>query len=262
MKWLRMLALQFEKVFEYKLKTLFYLFLPLINNLVIILFWVGAKPAQGQAVGMSAIMTYYVLVTICNLFLTSHTEYDVAELHIKQGELTNYLMKPISYFWLGALEELPYRILQASYALVLVGIIVFAFHVQLNLHITLTTLPLIVLIFILGYAISYTLKMNIAYLSFWMKDVTALLEFTSIVTILLSGSILPLYLYPSYLQGVLTSLPFVYFTYFPVMSIQGAYTPFVLMQIIGVQLVWFIGLKAMNNWMWHKGLQQYTAIGQ
>jgi len=261
MKWFRILTLNFEHVSEYKLRTLLYLFLPIVNNLVIILFWNGAHTTGGSTTA-SAIPTYYVLVTICSLFLTSHTEYDVGELHIKQGGLINYLLKPVPYYWMVLLSELPYRVMQSVYALFFVGLIVYGAHIPLNIHLSVTQTPFILVIFIFGYLISYTYKIDIAFLSFWMKDIGAVLELAVIVHILLSGSIVPVHLYPVFLQKITLALPFVYSVYYPVMSIQGSYTEVQLIQIIGMQLVWFAALKTLNHYMWKKGLQQFTAVGQ
>ncbi|MCX6731284.1 MAG: hypothetical protein NTZ55_05540, partial [Candidatus Roizmanbacteria bacterium] len=61
-------------------------------------------------------------MTIGGLFLTSHVEQEVAEMDIKQGELVNYLTKPISYYWINFIGELPYRVLQAFYAAILIGV--------------------------------------------------------------------------------------------------------------------------------------------
>ncbi|MCX6717047.1 MAG: hypothetical protein NTU76_00005, partial [Candidatus Taylorbacteria bacterium] len=115
MKWLRIVGLHFDRTFEYRLKSLFWIFIPISNNLTLILFWAGSS------VSMSYITTYYVLMTLASLLLTSHVEYEVAEYDIKQGQLVNYLLKPISYYWINFIGELPYRVLQSFYAAVFIG---------------------------------------------------------------------------------------------------------------------------------------------
>ena len=51
--------------------------------------------------------------------LSSHIEEDVAEFDIQQGDLVRYLIRPFPYYWIKFIEEIPYRILQGSYGIII-----------------------------------------------------------------------------------------------------------------------------------------------
>lgn len=262
MKWLRIISLQFEEIFEYKLKSLVWLLLPLMNNLTLILFWTGAQFQSGLHTSLDSLTTYYFLMTVCGLFLSSHVEYEVSELHIKQGGLINYLLKPVSYYWMQLFEELPHRVLQAVYAVILVGYIALITHTNVSIGIRWQYAPVLLCIFIFGYLISYTIKLSIAFIAFWIKEIGGISELFTIVIIIFSGGILPIPLYPEVLKNIAYKLPFIYVGYYPVTSLQGLYDLGGLLRILGVQIVWYGGLIVMNRILWMRGLKRFTAVGQ
>ncbi len=262
MKWIRIIGLQFEEILEYKLKSFVWLLLPVMNNLTLILFWSGAAFHKGEQTSLSSLTTYYFLMTICGLFLSSHVEYEVAELHIKRGGLINYLLKPVSYYWMTLFEELPHRVLQATYAVIIVGYIALITKSNLTINVQLSTVPIVACIFIMGYLLSYTIKLSLAFVAFWIKEVGGLSELFTIVSIIFSGGLLPIPLYPELLKNIAHALPFVYVGYFPVTSMQGLYTAEGLLHILGMQVVWYVGILAFNRGMWILGLRQFTAVGQ
>jgi ABC-2 type transport system permease protein len=224
--------------------------------MTLILFWSGA------GLNTSAVSTYYILMTIGGLLTTSHTEYEVSEIDIKQGQLVNYLTKPISYYWINLLTEIPYRVLQAIYAFFIIGGALFFFPNALDIHLNLMHFPLVILIFVLGYLLSYTFKLSIAYLSFWFKDISGLLELVTIVLIIFSGGIMPIPWYPHLLQTICNVLPFAYSGYYTVMALQGSLSLLGLLSVIAIQGIWLAILLLINTSLWNNGIKEFTAVGQ
>jgi len=256
MKWIRILGLYFEKVFEYKAKSLLWIFIPMANNLTLLLFWKGATEQ------MNYISTYYILMTVGGLFLTSYIEDDVAEVDIKQGELVNYLTKPISYYWMKLFIEIPYRVMQAIYAALIIGIFIVFFRFNLSLVLRPLYIPLIFIIFTLGYLISFTFKMSIAYLSFWFKDMHGFYELTTIIAIIFSGSVMPLEWYPPIMRSMAHILPFAYSSYYPIMTLIKPFEFIDFLTIICIQSVWLCILLVFHNFLWKQGIKEFTAVGQ
>lgn len=251
-----MLGLYFERVFEYRLRSLIWLMLPLINNFTLILFWNGA------GMNTPAITTYYILMTVGGLLTTSHCEFEVSDVDIKQGQLVNYLTKPISYYWVQLLSEVPYRVMQAIYASIIIGFLLFFFPRSLIISLNLLYLPLVLVIFILGYTLSFTFKLSLAYLSFWFKDIHGLMELTTIAIIIFSGGIMPLPWYPQVLQTISNILPFAYSGYYCTVALQGIVPLSGLLGIIAIQGVWLALLLLINRMLWMNGIKEFTAVGQ
>ncbi len=256
MKWLRMSGLYFERVFEYRLRSLIWLLLPLTNNMTLILFWSGA------GMNTPAISTYYILMTVGGLLTTSHVEFEVSEVDIKQGQLVNYLTKPISYYWVNFFSEVPYRVLQALYAAVIIGSLLMFFPHALKITLNPFHIPLVVLIFILGYLLSFTFKLSLAYLSFWFKDIHGLMELVTIIIIIFSGGVMPLPWYPQILQTISNILPFAYSGYYAITALQGTVPLFGLFNIILIQGMWLGVLLLIHKTLWKNGIKEFTAVGQ
>lgn len=256
MKWVRMLGLYFERTFEYRLRSLLWILIPIINNFTTVLFWAGA------GLNTSALSTYYILMTIGGSFTTSHVEYDVSEIDIKQGQLVNYLTKPVPYYLVELLSEIPYRVLQAIYSTLIVAALLLFFPKALQITLNFRYIPLVILIFIFGYLLSFATKMCIAYLSFWFKDIQGIFELLSIVMIIFSGGIMPIPWYPHILQTISNILPFAYSGYYTVVALQGSVAIHGLLGILAVQGGWLFVLILIHNALWKRGIKEFTAVGQ
>lgn len=256
MKWIRMIGLYFERTFEYRLRSFVWLLIPIVNNFTLILFWNGA------GLGSKEISSYYILMTIVGLITTSHVEYEVSQIDIKQGQLVNYLTKPISYPLTQLLSEIPYRILHGIYAILLISIFLYFFPGLLSIQLSFVQIPLVTLIIILGYLVSFFFKLSIAYVAFWFTDTTGFFELTIILLVILSGGIMPIPWYPPFLQTICNILPFAYSGYYPVAAVQGVIPLSELFSILGIQCVWLIILMYIHNTLWSNGIKKFSAVGQ
>lgn len=211
---------------------------------------------------MSTATTYYFLLTIAGSLLTSHIEEDVAVYDIQYGDLVRYLTKPFPYFWIKFIEEIPYRILQGFYGILLMtGFIVF-FHGSIAVTHEPLILGLTAITMVLAFFLSFTMKMNWGLSAFWFKDSRGFFEFLTIVIIIFSGGIVPLYLLPAALRTLSNFLPFAYMMFFPIIGMQGQLTVSQLGQVIAVQIMWLCLFVAINRFMWRRGIKQFTAFGQ
>lgn len=256
MKWLRMLGLYFERTFEYRLRSLVWILIPITNNMTLILFWAGTGNTS------SSVSTYYILMTLVGLLITSHTEYEVAEVDIKQGGLVNYLTKPVSYYFIQLLSETPYRILHGLYAFLILGGFLTFIPGALQLSLNPFHIPLVILILILGLLISFSFKIGMAYTAFWIKDTTGLFEFFTVVMIIFSGGVMPIPWYPIMMQKICNLLPFAYSGYYPVMAVQGGLSLIELLNIITIQGIWLSVLFLLQGYIWKRGMREFSAIGQ
>ena len=130
MRVLRILNLQIEKLFEHRLRSFIWFLNPLINALIMLLFWRGILHDSGGSIGawnMSSITGYYFLLMIAGSFLVSHVEEEVAYRDIKDGNIVRYLIKPFSYYTIKFLEEIPYRLLQGFYGVCVLFVLIALF---------------------------------------------------------------------------------------------------------------------------------------
>jgi len=194
--------------------------------------------------------------------LNSHIEEDVAVFDIQQGDLVRYLTRPFPYYWIKFIEEIPYRILQGSYGIILVIIFSYFYKNYIIISNNPIILLLSVLIMFLAFFLTFTLKMNLGLSAFWFKDSRGFFELVTIILIIFSGGVMPLFLLPQGLQTISSILPFAYTAYFPILSIQGSLSSLQLIRIIGIQCLWLAVFIVINRFMWKYGIKKFTSFGQ
>jgi len=219
---------------------------------------------KGQIGGwtINNITAYYFLLTIANTFIISHVEGGVAESDIRQGDLVRYLLRPFPYYWIKFFEEIPYRLLQGSYGvmLLLISIVIWGNFIKFSLSIEVLLLGIIMII--LAIFISFSYKLSLGLTAFWLKDSKGLHSTLDIIAIVLGGVVAPLQLFPEMLQKIAYATPFPYIIYFPIMALQSKYPADILLRIISIQFFWLSLLLLINRIFWNKGIKIFTAAGQ
>src|SRR6266849_4791416 len=104
MKYIRIFLLNLQKHIELRSRMIVWLLVVAFNPLIMILFWRGVSTALPDGWNVSLLTSYYFLVIVAGAFLMCHIEEDVAELDIQEGNLSPYLLKPFSYFWMKFLD--------------------------------------------------------------------------------------------------------------------------------------------------------------
>jgi len=263
-RFLKIVILHFEHVFENRARSLIWFIISLTNPLSLILFWKGASNGGNLGLGwtFSSLTTYYLLLALANAFLTSHIEEEVSFYDIKQGDLVRYLIRPFSYYWIKFIEEIPYRLLQGTYGLILLLIFIILFSHLVRINLTVLIIALGLMSAILAFFISFTFKMIIGLLAFWFKDIRGLYNLVDIVTIVFAGYVVPLEFFPSTLKNVSYLLPFAYMIYYPVIIIQGKLLLWEILRIVGIQFLYLSLFLVIQRLLWKKGIKEFTAIGQ
>jgi len=264
MRYLKILKLNFEKVFEHRARSFVWFTLSLINPLIMILFWKGAKLNANSHItnkwNISSLSAYYILLIIASSILISHIEEDVAYYDIRKGKLSNYLLRPISYYWLNLIQETPYRILQGIFAIITFSIFTFFMGKLFLFH--QSNLLLNLIIAANSFFISFTFKISMALLAFWFINISGIFNTFEVVIAVFSGFILPLELMPQILKNIALITPFPYTIYYPIIAFQGKLTNFQSIKIIGIQLFWIFLLVLIYKFLWKKGIKRFTAVGQ
>jgi ABC-2 type transport system permease protein len=255
-----MFFLQFQEVFEARSRIIVYFLLGCITPLILILFWRGVKTIPGWT--SAEISSYYLFVIILGAVLMCHQEDHVADIDIKEGGLTAYLLKPYSYLKLKFLNEICYRLLQGIIGSIVLLLFIFLFP---SLFVIANSPQILLLSFVVAInalALTFLFKMIVGLLAFWMTETTGVFETTEVILTLTSGILMPLTLLPLWLEKIVYFLPFAYMIYFPVTAFEGRLPVATLVQVIGVQFMWIIFFYIFYKNLWRAGVKKYTAVGQ
>lgn len=265
MRYVRIFAIHFQEAFALRSRSVVWFLIALLNPLTYFLFWSGMYAGNQIPFAqwnISSIATYYFLLVIAGSLLIVHIEEDVAHWDIQQGGLSRYLLKPFSYIRLKFFEELPWRIIQAFFGVIIFIMFWILFGSFIAVAHTPLDIALAVFIIVLGFIISFIFKMIVGISALWLTDYSGLQQLVEAIIFIFAGMLMPLEFLPNGLQQIAYATPFSYIIYFPLMAFQGKLTLIESIRTIGIQFIWIVLLAGIYQVLWKKGVRLFTGIGQ
>lgn len=113
---------------------------------------------------------------------------------------------------------------------------------------------------VLAFGVSQLITLLMGLTSFWTLEVGGIQMAFAVVRTFLSGSVLPLWFMPGWLQAVATALPFQAATFTPV-SIYFGRPPGGLAMALGVQLFWVVVLALLAALVWSRARHRVVVQG-
>ena len=169
----------------------------------------GASELGGLSLAQ---MLWYLAVTE-SIILSGPRVSQTVDQDVRTGQLAVHLIKPLSYplYCLGnCLGERSVRFaLNLSVGLLMVTC--FVGPIQVTLQSVLFLLLALPLAFILDFLANFLIGLG----AFWLEDTTGLMLIYSRITMVLGGMLIPIELFPEYMQPYLKALPFASIVYGP-----------------------------------------------
>ncbi len=258
----RILGILFEIALVYKSRSFVWFLISLINPLILLMYWIGyAKSSTTEVINISSISSYYFLLIIAGALLMSHVEEEIAYEDIQLGNLSRYLLLPISYLSLNFFGEIPWRVIQGFFGVVIFSTSVIVFGELLHYTVSVSIILQSIIICCIAYILSFIYKVTAGLIAFWFTEFSGFNELLGILTLLLAGYIMPLDYYPSGIKELALNLPFAYMIYYPIKVLQGNVPWSEFWQIILVQII-YIGLfYSLYKIMWREGVKKFTGVG-
>lgn len=261
----RILALQFVYAFELRSRSFVWFLVALFNPILLLVYWKAVFSQHGGAfggLGDAQITSYYLLLVIIGAMLEAHIEEDVGKVDIQQGGLVRYLLKPFSYLEYQFLSEIPWRVIQGSFGLLVLLCILFFTNIPLALSHTTSVIFMGIIVGLLGFGVSFMFKMILGILAFWFTDYSGLATLIEIITLIFAGFLMPIEFFPSVVHMIAVYLPFAYVIYFPIRVIQGVVLMNDIVNIVLMQIMWIVVFFITYKVLWLRGVKKFTGIGQ
>jgi ABC-2 type transport system permease protein len=265
-KYLQVFKISFEQEFAYRLNFILWRFRNVIQILVFFFLWdaiFSTGSAQYFGYDKAKILTYAFALIVVRAIALSSRSIDMAG-QIANGELTNLLLKPVSFFKFWLTRDFSSKILNIIFgffeALILILI--------LKPNIFLQTNPLYILTFIFSLLIAmfiyFNLTMITSFVTFWVPELSWGAQFLMIMIIaeFLSGSYFPLDVFPPIVFTILRFTPFPYLVFIPIKLYLGSFSTSLIIQSLIVGVMWSLVLWKVANYVWKKGLLVYEGIGR
>jgi len=207
-------------------------------------------------------MIYYFLVVLLvdNLVTPTDDEWQIAS-EIRDGQINNFLSKPVDYLAYRATLFLSSRLLYTAVTLPAIAAVFFWFREFIVLPADFITWPLFFVSLAMAAAIQFLLAYALAMLAFWILEISTIVFILYSFEYYLSGRLFPLNVMPDWLQDILRWLPFTYELYFPVAILTEKVKGGDLWSGLAIQAGWVVLCFLGARLMWRRGLRRYESVG-
>lgn len=212
----------------------------------------GATEVAGMSYGQ---MVQYTLVSL--LFTQvrgGDLDFELAEM-IRSGQLSNYLLRPVSVVEFTFIRGSAPRFFIAGLCLAIGCGVGLAFGLSPGRMVGAMALAL------LGNVIHYQFGACLATTSFFWEESYSVLMVKNMIVSLLSGELIPLFLFPASLSWIWKMTPFYLYVYGPTRYAQGEWTHLHFLGLIGIALAWIVGFAILIRVLWTIGIRRYLSLG-
>jgi ABC-2 type transport system permease protein len=256
----RMMKVHWAILLEYRGDTFFYMVGSFIYPLVTLAVWltISADGAVGGYEQRDFILYFLVVLFISRL--AAYWDPWEMETLMREGTLSNYLLRPSAFFHWRFSENLVYKLFYGALmiaAWALAWPFFEAVRIPLEPVFLLASFSSVVLAVMIRYMMGFCLSL----LAFWTTRMLAIVNLVMLTDQFISGRIAPYELLPDWVQQVSGFLPFYWTMGFPVEVITGKVTGEAVLFGLGVQAFWQALFIALYFVMWNRGIRKYSAVG-
>ncbi len=264
-KYIKVFNVSWQNEFTYRLNFILWRIRNLLRFLMTYFLWSGIFIGQRQIFGYSQeqIITYVFLVLIVQTFVTSAPSQDNIGGEIANGDLSNYLLKPVSYIKYWFTRDLASKLFNLFFAVFEITLLWLIFRPAVFFPAQVLSIAGFFLSVTAAVFINYFLSLVARFVTFWTPENTWGIAFVVLVLIeILGGGIFPLDVLPKPAFFALQLTPFPYLVYFPIAIFVGKVTGLYLIQVLLQSYVWVFMLYWVMMKIWQVGLKVYGSEGR
>lgn len=247
---LRFLAYPFE-IIAMVLKRVF-------EIIFLILFWTIYIKSSGAVVSISQITAYFLIALgVADLTMA---RWGALSNHIgnqiKSGQISNYLIKPVSIIPTLYSISLGRNGLRLILAIINIGIGLWIMPPK-----TALSLLIFILFFINAWAISFAYNILEGSLFLHFTDASGIRNSLQNFIRILTGTMVPLYMFPSPLKEILRFSPFPSMVYLPANALSGTIISGNIISDLCIGFFWVVTLNFLAFSFWSYSMKKYEAVG-
>ncbi len=205
-------------------------------------------------------MTLYYLIAPLTLRVMDADSMGFISREVYDGSLNKYLIYPVEIFiykWISYMVRGCFYLLQLF---VLLGFFLLIVGAPKEFSITPTSIGIFLGFATLIMVVYFFMVASIEMISFWADNIWSLRVFVFLLVSFLGGSAIPLSFFPEWSMPILKILPFRSMVYLPTQFLLGKHFELIGEALLTLSL-WGIGFCLALNFLWKKGMKQYTGVG-
>ena len=245
----------------YRFQAISAIFVQFIILSITAFFWqaVYANRDVVQDVDLNQMLTFTVMSTILGCFFV-HTVEDKMQRKIRDGSVAQDYIKPVSLFGMFLAEdfgEIAVNIIQRFIPIIIFATIFIVFPLPASgLHFLLFAISTVFSFFILWFIAAI-----FGLLNFWLIDIGPIGGAKNHIILFLSGSIVPIWFYPDFVQRILAFTPFVYTYQTPIGIFIGRTSLEQAITEMAIQVFWCVFFFALFHFVKSKALKNIMVQG-
>lgn len=226
-----------------------------------LLYFFNVFPSGIGGYAREELLTYVIGAAVLSSFMFVYAMTDVRD-EIADGDLANYLLRPIGYFRYWASRMMAMRLLNLG-SWILAGAIMMRLVAGLHLITPQPHSYLLLGVSLIGaLLLMQLLDFFTGCLAFWTHRAFGPLWMMTIFVPFLSGAYVPIQLLPGWASIAISYTPFPLLINFPIRVYLGVASPAEVARSLILLAVWIVILAVGLFAVWRTGLKQYAAYGR
>jgi ABC-2 type transport system permease protein len=248
----------FLRFFAYPWEIVASILKRVVELFFLIFFWTLVIKSSNGQINLTQIVSYFFISMGIRDLVMSHWGPFGGEIgnEIKTGQINNYLIKPVSIIptlYSISLGRNGMRVFLAITNL-LIGIAIFPPK-------NLISVGLFFIFFILALLISFAFNLFQGTLYFHLTDAFGVRSAINNFVRILSGEMVPLFLFPFLLGQIIRFTPFPSMVYGPTIALSTSRIDQTVLVNIAIGIFWAITLNFFVYRFWKRSIKNYEAIG-
>ena len=203
-------------------------------------FWRALYQGRGMVgdVDADSMLTYVVMSSLLSVLLITNVERRI-QMSVEKGTVATDLMKPINIFGVYFAEDIG-NIAALLFQNVLPILLIGSLMIKVPVIADIRDLPLFILSVFASFLINWLIAALFGMIAFSAVNIDALIQVKKHLLRLLSGSIIPIWFFPTGISKILESLPFVYIYQLPLSIYIGRGDRTQYVSQMRIQFVWLV----------------------
>ena len=258
-----LIGAQYALMMAYRAEIYLWVIAMILPFIMMAVWEKGASSGAGGNFAMKPIeyVRYFFAVWTVRQFSVVWRIYDI-EFQVNEGKLSPLLLRPMHAVWHFVAGHLGEQMARVPFAVV-VGIVFFLLYPKAFWVPSVGSVLLGIVAVYSAFALRFVMQFCLATGTFWFERASAIDQLTMIPYFFLSGFVIPLKDMPAPVAAFARCTPWPYVVDFPARILTGD-IPLTSVEIpasFAVMAAWFLGLLALANVLWRRGLLQYSGHG-
>ncbi|GAA0107199.1 MULTISPECIES: ABC transporter permease [Clostridium] len=254
----------FQKSLSYRANAIIFFLGDLMLLFVTFYLWKAIYRSSNSMIikgfNLNEMIVYVLISFITSVIVNADIAYIISR-EVREGSIAINLIRPINYqkrMFFESLGNLAYNFIVVFF----IGfVVVTILKVNYSGEFSIDNIILYFISIFAGFFINFYYSYIFGLLSFKITNMWGLTQIMNAISQLLSGALIPIVFFPSWMQEIFNFLPFSSMIYTPSMIYLGKLTNIEIIKAITIQFSWVIILMIIGKQMWKALIKELTILG-